>query len=238
MKNFGEEKILEILRRSDKALTYGEVLGECTNNDPYFASLATKLYFSKHASKLGLFFDDAYKEVESICSSYLTHILPRILNLERKGITQHARTNAKKGKRYETHINFVSDNEQKILKRLKSEMEKKRCIQPTLMSIAKDVVDKISEAYPISFKCAVLCGSGSDKNGRPFIYYGDVDEVMSVSDLDLAVYASDFMGLTKKLKSEFDEISRRRKIVLNPVAKTFRNSKEDRIMMETGILIQ
>jgi hypothetical protein len=224
MKDFGEERILEILRRNDEALTYGEVLAECSNSDSYFASLATNVCFSRlDISKLDLFFDDPREKAESSANCYFVHVLPRIDNLKRRGSIQHMRTNDKK--QYETHTNLVSDNYQKILKRFKRELERKKAITPVLVSIAGVVIKEISKKYPKEFQHAVLAGgSSSIITGKPFIYYGNSDEVKSVSDLDITVLVSSPISL-RPLEPYLDEISRKRKIILNPFVKISRELK-------------
>jgi len=231
-KDSKEKRILEILR-SKEALTYGEVLAEYCGSDPYFASLTTNVYYSKpDVSKLNLFFDSDLESAEKVYSCYAS-ILPCIMGLEKNRLIQHE--GIANEKRYETHTNFISDSEEKVMKRFERELERKRSINPTLISVVEDVVKTFSNMYQGPHS-AVFSGSGCMKNGRPFIYYGDSNEIKSVSDLDIEIFSLEPISL-RGMMPQFNEISRKKKVVLNPVVRVFRNSKEDRDIMKSGVPI-
>jgi hypothetical protein len=208
-----EEKIEEAVRSSDEALTYGEVIAKCLNQHPYFPSIATNIYLScKEVSQLDLFFDNAHEKASDISKFYVTDVLPCVKNLERRGVIKHSMTNDKENA---THTNFVFDIDQKLLERLKRLSEKKRYVQPALVSIAREIVRKISNECPQEFK-AYLVGSAAPKSVKPFVYYRNRDIIESVSDLDIEIFAKEYLDI-KSLQPYFDEISRKRKIPLNIV---------------------
>jgi len=211
MINLGEEKIEEMVRCSDEALTYGEVLAKCLNKHPYFPSIATNIYlFNRDVSQLDLFFDDAHEKAVNISNLYISQLLPGIRKLERRGSVKCFLTNEKENA---THTNFIFDDYPKLSKRLERLSGKKRYVQPALVSIARDVAKKISIECPQEFK-AYLVGSASPKSVKPFVYYRNRDVIESVSDLDIEIFAKEYLD-TKSLQPFFDEISRKRKIPLN-----------------------
>jgi len=233
MKDSKEERILEILRRNKEALTYGEVLAEYCGSNPYFASLATNVCYSKpDVSKLNLFFDNGLESAEKVYSCYAS-LLHCIMDLEKNRLIHHE--GIANEKRYETHTNFISDSEEKVTKRFERELERKRSINPTLISVVEEVVKTFSNMYQGPHS-AVFSGSGCMKNGRPFIYYGDSNEIKSVSDLDIAIFSLEPVSL-REMIPQFNEISRKKKVVLNPVVRVFRNSKKDTDIMKTGVPI-
>ena len=233
MKDSREERILEILGKSKEALTFGEVLAEYCGTEPYFASLSTNVYLSSlDESKLNLFFDDALENAEKVYNCYI-NLLPCMNNLEKNSLIHYVGDAEKK--KYETHTNFVSDSQDKMMKRIGREIERKKNISPTLISITQEVAKAVSETYREPHS-AVLSGSGSIKNNRPFIYYGDSNEIKSVSDIDIIIFSLNKFSL-RNLNPTFDEISRRRKVVLNPVVRYFRNTGEDISIMRSGIPI-
>jgi len=238
MEIFNIDKILGILGENPEALTYGEVFAKYKDYNHYSTSLLINLLFPKfNISKVGLFFGYVEKSELDIPKLYRKYFLPTIYDSVKKGIIQHEITIKEKIKRRQTHTNFVSDKKEKIDKRLENEMERKTRIQPTLMSVAEDVVDEISRVYPKRFASAYLFGSGCYKNDRPFIYYGNEDVIRSVSDLDIMVFGHGLIRLSK-LKKELDKISRSRKVLLDPYFRVFRGSKKDKGILEKGVLIQ
>ncbi len=234
MENF-QRKILKILEESEEALTYGEVLAKYLNCDPYFASLATNAFCSwTNVSKLGLFFKNYEEKGLKISNFYFMQILPSILRLEEAKAIIPLKINYRK--RYATHSNFITDKEEKIYKRLEKEVKKKIEIKPTLVSIAQEITKEVKKKHPEEIELAILHGSASEKNGKPFIYYGNSKEIKSVSDLDITFFTSDQINL-KNLSSFFDKISRERKILLNPCVRSSRDNNLEGIIKKGIVLM-
>jgi hypothetical protein len=209
-----EDKIKKSIKESKEALTYGELLGKCTNENPYFASLAPNISMEKiDTSGLDLFFDNSQESAKALSKYYLFNFIPVIKKFEKDGVINHFNTNQKP---HATHTNIVYEDDQKLARRLMRELERKRVIAPELTCIAKEIANKIVDANPRDDLSIFQVGSSTPKNGKPFMYYGDKDRIRAVSDLDIEVY--NFSGNVmdrKPVKSFVENISRNRKLPIN-----------------------
>jgi hypothetical protein len=233
MKKLDEETILKKLKNSE-ALTSGEFLADYLGIDPFFASHAVNAFLpGNNVSNLSLLFNDCLEDARKVCLCYKTDVIPQLRGLEYRRKIKHIRTNNKKI--LDAHINLISDQDQKILERYDKEMKRKKEIEPTLISIAEEIAGRMAKEYPKFFGSAFLSGSSSIKNNRHFVYYGSSNELRAVSDLNIVFLSYRYEISSEPLKPYFDEISRKRKIIVSTYNKIFRNSTTDRGIVRSGV---
>jgi hypothetical protein len=109
---------------------------------------------------------------------------------------------------------WVGD-EKEIGERIKTELEKKKKIQPFLIKTAERFANKLEREFYMLDPIVFLRGSASPKSPKIFWYYESKDETIFISDIDLEFILPYDKEILEYVKNEAYRFSLTNKIPIN-----------------------